>query len=70
MARSIHWHDLALLKKKFVALELEAIDVLPRAPGSFGADQMMMRVTLLDLKQTIDELVEQTQNQTPKVNPT
>jgi hypothetical protein len=61
MAYQIHWNDMALLKRKYTKLELEAMDTLSRKPGEFGADQMMMRVSLLDLKQSIDELVEKTQ---------
>lgn len=62
MARQIHWTDMAVLKRKYTKLELEAMDTLSRKPGEFGSDQMMLRVSLLELKQSIDDLVEQTQN--------
>lgn len=53
------WADIVILKKKFIALELEALDTLSRPKGSFGADQRMLRVALLDLQLSVDALIEQ-----------
>lgn len=69
MARELTWYDMQALKRKTHAVELSAMECLSRPPGSFGADQIHLRVNLLDLKQTIDELVAQFPDPNKKANP-